>query len=223
VSLLIESVDNEIREKSLLKHKFYQMWSNGSLSVEDLRGYAKEYFEIVKAVPSLVGTVIQNMAPEFGCTDEITAKIWHNLEEENEHIDPWLSFAESIGVTRNELLQYECSYKGKDAVSAMINLAQSSFAAGVSTLYSYEKQLPEISAKKIEGLVNYYGINNEKALNYFKIHQKVDIVHAELWSSIMYSMPETLHRTILDAASKSLVCQNLILDGVCETYLSKSN
>jgi pyrroloquinoline-quinone synthase len=223
VSLLIESVDNEIREKSLLKHKFYQMWSNGSLSVEDLRGYAKEYFEIVKAVPSLVGTVVQNMAPELECTDEITATIRHNLEEENKHIDLWISFAESIGVTRNELLWYECSRKGKDAVSAMINLAHSSFAAGVSTLYSYEKQLPEVSAKKIEGLMNYYGINDEKALNYFKIHQKVDIEHAELWSSIMCSMPESSHHTILDAASKSLICQNLVLDGVCETYLSKSN
>jgi pyrroloquinoline-quinone synthase len=223
VSLLIELVNNEIQERSLLKHKFYQMWSNGSLSVEHLRGYAKEYFQIVKAVPSMVSAVIQNMAPEFGCTAEINAKIRHNMEEENQHMHSWISFAESIGVTRNELLQYECSQKGKDAVSTMINLTQSSFAAAVSTLYSFEKQLPEISAKKIEGLVNYYGINSEKALNYFKIHQTVDIEHAELWSSIMCSMPETLHHTILDAASKSLVCQNLVLDGVCETYLSKSN
>lgn len=223
MSLLIHSVDNKIQEKSLLKHKFYQMWSNGSLSIEELRGYTKEYFQMVKAVPSLVDNVSHRITPELESDDGIGARIEHNLKEEKEHIEPWISFAESIGVTRNELFEYEYSRKAKDAVSTMIELTQGSFAAGVASLYSYEKQLPEISTKKIEGLVNFYGVHNNKALNYFRIHQKVDIEHAEFWCSLLRSMPESLHRTVLDAASKSLACQNLILDGVCDTYLSTKN
>ena len=58
------------------------------------------------------------------------------------------------------------------------------------------------------------------ALEYFKINQKVDIEHSELWRNLLKSMPVSLHETILDTASKSLIYQNMILDGVCDTYLA---
>ena len=105
----------------------------------------------------------------------------------------------------------------------MSELTRLSLASGISTLYTFEKQLPEISAKKIEGLMNFYGVQNDRALEYFKIHQKVDIEHAELWRFLLESMPVSLHESILDAASKSLNYQNMILDGVCETYLTEKN
>jgi pyrroloquinoline-quinone synthase len=223
VSLLIHSVDTAIQDKSLLKHKFYQMWSAGSLSMEDLRGYSKEYFQLVKAVPILVENVLGQVTPELERNFSPTATMKHNLEEEKEHVVPWISFAESIGVTQNELYEYECSAKTQDAIAEMKELTSESFAAGVSTLYTYEKQLPEISTKKIEGLVKFYGMQNRRALNYFRIHEKVDIEHAKLWRSLIDLMPGSQHATILDAASISLKCQNMILDGVCDTYLSNRN
>jgi pyrroloquinoline-quinone synthase len=223
VSLIIHSVDTAIQGKSLLKHRFYQMWSAGSLSMEDLRGYSKEYFQLVKAVPTLVENVLGQVTPELGRNYLPTATMKHNLEEEKEHVVPWISFAESIGVTQNELHGYECSAKTQDAIAEMKELTSESLAAGVSTLYTYEKQLPEISTKKIEGLMKFYGMQNHKALNYFRIHEKVDIEHAKLWRSLIDLMPGSQHATILDAASISLKCQNMILDGVCDTYLSNRN
>jgi pyrroloquinoline-quinone synthase len=223
VSLIIHSVDTAVQDKSLLKHKFYQMWSAGSLSMEDLRGYSKEYFQLVKAVPTLVENVLGQVTPELERKYTPSATMKHNLEEEKEHVVPWISFAESIGVTQNELYEYKCSAKTQDAISGMNDLTSESLAAGVSTLYTYEKQLPEISTKKIEGLVKFYSVQNHRALNYFRIHEKVDIEHAKLWSSLIDLMPGSQHATILDAASVSLKCQNMILDGVFDTYLSKGN
>jgi pyrroloquinoline-quinone synthase len=223
VSQLVSSLDNDIQDKSLLKHKFYQMWSAGSLSIESLRGYSKEYFQLVRAVPVLVNNVLRQVTPEFERNYELSATMRHNLEEEKEHIAPWISFADSIGVTENELNEYECSEKTQEAVAEMLRLTSESVAAGISTLYTYEKQLPEISTKKIEGLVKYYGVQNRRALNYFRIHKKVDIEHAKLWSSLINLMPASQHPTILDAASASLECQNMILDGVCDKYLSNTN
>lgn len=199
------------------------MWSAGSLSIEDLRGYSKEYFQLVKAVPTLVGNVLGQVTPELERKYGLGATITHNLEEEKEHVTPWVSFAESIGVPQDELYEYECSTKTQDAIVKMNELTRRSFAAGVSTLYTYEKQLPEISSKKIEGLVKFYGVKNDKALNYFKIHEKVDIEHAELWRSFLDQVHGSQHESVLDAASKSLENQNMILDGVCDTYLSKRN
>lgn len=223
MSLLVSSLDNDIQDKSLLKHKFYQMWSAGSLSIENLRGYSKEYFQLVKAVPVLVNNVLQQETSELerNCAPRDTMK--RNLEEEKEHIAPWISFADSIGVTQNELYVYECSEKTQDAVAEMLRLTSESFAAGISALYTYEKQLPEISTKKIEGLIKFYGVQNNNALDYFRIHEKVDIEHAKLWRSLIDLMPASQHSTILDAASMSLKCQNMILDGVCDMYLSNVN
>ena len=48
-----------------MKHKFYQLWSAGSLSMKDLQGYSKEYFQLVKAVPSLVGNILEQVTPEL--------------------------------------------------------------------------------------------------------------------------------------------------------------
>lgn len=221
MSLLIRSVDENIQQKSLLKHKFYQLWSAGSLSIEELQGYSKEYFQLVKAVPNLVSNVLEQITPDHQQDIGHANTIRHNLEEEKQHVAPWVSFAESIGVTRNDLYGYACSGKTRDAVLNMSRLTRSSLASGTSTLYTFEKQLPEISAKKIEGLVNFYSIHNDMALEYFKIHQKVDIEHARLWRYLLESMPVSSHETILDAASKSLIYQNMILDGVCETYLTE--
>jgi pyrroloquinoline-quinone synthase len=199
------------------------MWNAGSLSIDDLRGYSKEYFQLVKAVPTLVNNVLLQVSPELERNYSPSAIMKHNLEEEKEHIAPWISFAESIGVRQNELYAYECSAKTQNAIAMMKELTSESFAAGVSTLYTYEKQLPEISTKKIEGLVKFYGVQNDGALNYFRIHEKVDIEHAKLWRSLIDLMPSSHRATILDAASRSLECQNTILDSVCDTYLSHSN
>jgi pyrroloquinoline-quinone synthase len=177
----------------------------------------------VKAVPFLVNNVQLNVTPELDRNYSPRPKIKHNLEEEKEHIAPWISFADSIGVTQNELYEYECSEKTQEAVAEMLRLTNESFAAGISMLYTYEKQLPEISTKKIEGLVKFYGVQSNRALDYFRIHEKVDMEHAKLWGSLIDSMPASQHSTIRDAASVSLKCQNMILDGVCDMYLSNVN
>jgi pyrroloquinoline-quinone synthase len=216
----MQSIDDEIERRSLLKHRFYQLWSAGSLSMADLQGYSKEYFQLVQAVPALVSNVLEQARPALGHHNEYANKIKDNLEEEKRHISPWISFAESIGVPRNELYDYECSSKTRDAVMNMSELTRHSFASGMSALYTFEKQLPEISAKKIEGLINFYGVEGDRTLEYFRIHQKVDIEHADLWRHLLESVPVVEQEMILDAASKSLIYQNMILDGVCDTYLA---
>ena len=82
MSLLIHSLDDNIQQRSLLKHKFYQLWSAGLLSMKDLQGYSKEYFQLVKAVPSLVGNILEQVTPELEPNFGHVNIIKHNLEEE---------------------------------------------------------------------------------------------------------------------------------------------
>ena len=43
---IIQKIDEMIEERSLLKHPFYQMWSDGKLTQESLAGYSKDFMMI---------------------------------------------------------------------------------------------------------------------------------------------------------------------------------
>ena len=63
MNFLISEIDRIIEERSLLKHPFYQSWSDGTLTREALAGYSKEYYQLVKAVPIFM-TQLMDHVPE---------------------------------------------------------------------------------------------------------------------------------------------------------------
>ena len=58
---LIQEIDSIIEERSLLKHPFYQAWSDGKLTRESLAGYSKEYYQLVKAVPIFMAQLMDHV------------------------------------------------------------------------------------------------------------------------------------------------------------------
>jgi pyrroloquinoline-quinone synthase len=52
-----------------------------------------------------------------------------------------------------------------------------SMAQAVAAFYAYESQVPEIAARKIEGLRKFYGITEARALAYFAVHMEADVRH----------------------------------------------
>ena len=53
----IATLDGIISEKSLLKHPFYQAWTAGTLPMEKLREYAKQYFHFEAAFPTFLSAI----------------------------------------------------------------------------------------------------------------------------------------------------------------------
>ena len=97
---VIQRIDKIIEERSLLKHPFYEMWSDGKLTQESLAGYSKEYFQLVKAVPEFMAPIIEK-AP-----DSVVSELVDNQQEESDHIKPWISFAGELGISEDELISY---------------------------------------------------------------------------------------------------------------------
>ena len=208
---LVERIDSEIERKSLLKHAFYQMWSEGKLTVDHLQGYSKEYFQLVKAVPAFV----QNIAASN--TDvSIKADIEGNMKEEAEHVEPWTRFAGAMGVSQTDLVSYAGAAKTNEAVAKMMDLSKTSFEEAVAAMYAFEAELPRISRKKIDGLLKFYGKTGDDALNYFKIHEEADVRHAQVWRDLLSRLPVDRCERAFAAAVKSLEAQNLLLDSVQE-------
>jgi pyrroloquinoline-quinone synthase len=214
---LLQRIDLEIERHSLLKHKFYRLWSEGRLNVDQLKGYAMEYFQLVKAVPLLVRNVMSS------CTNDTNLKyaLGENYREESEHIDLWVKFAVSMGIKSDELVDYVPSDTTNKVVRFLIALTKKSFEQGAAAMYAYEKQLPEISRSKINGLTQFYSLGNSReGIEYFTVHEEADVRHAAVWKSIIESVSHDPSESLYQAATDSLWAQNKLLDSVCERYLS---
>ena len=207
---IVQKIDSEIEKRSLLKHSFYQMWSEGRLTVDHLQGYSKEYFQLVKAVPKFVEGIAKG-------TDN--QDIADNAKEEAEHVEPWVRFASALGVSRNDLVNYAGADKTNAAVAKMMGLASASFEEAVAAMYAYEMELPKISRSKIDGLKKFYRMDSEDATKYFEIHEEADVRHAQVWREILQKIPADRQQGAFAAAVESLKAQNMLLDSVQEKYV----
>ena len=49
------SIDTKVAERAMLNHRFYQAWTEGRLTLDALRAYARQYFHHVEAFPAEPG------------------------------------------------------------------------------------------------------------------------------------------------------------------------
>jgi pyrroloquinoline-quinone synthase len=209
---VVQRIDSEIEKRSLLKHSFYKMWSEGKLTLDHLQGYSKEYFQLVKKVPKFV----ESIAEVTGNSDVII----NNAREEAEHVELWVRFAAALGVSKSDLIGYGGSEKTNQAVANLMALANlTSEEEAVAAMYAYEMELPKISRSKIDGLKKLYGMDSEDATKYFEIHEEADVRHAQVWREILQRIPLERTESAFNAAIKSLQAQNMLLDSVHEKYV----
>jgi len=212
---------NEIIETHhLLKHPFYQLWNQGKLTLMMLQEYAQEYYLQVHNFPTYVS------ATHAACDDiNIRKMLLENLIEEERgsahHPELWLRFAEGLGVERNAVLNRESLNKTQESVQILKALSRSEEPEkGLAALYAYESQFPQVSTTKIAGLEEFYGINEESALSFFKVHEKADEIHSQMTRKALLQLCQTTEQqeAALEAAQKAVDAFNLLLDGVYEEY-----
>ncbi|ABK78301.1 pyrroloquinoline quinone (Coenzyme PQQ) biosynthesis protein C [Cenarchaeum symbiosum A] len=211
---LVAEIDRMVEERSLLKHPFYVMWSDGDLTLDSLAGYSKEYFQLVKAVPGFMSPIVDAAPPG------VAGELAENMQEEEDHILPWTRFARSLGVDGEELSTYAGLDETRRAVGGLSAL-MGSYEGGACAMYAFEKEIPEISRIKMEGLAEFYGITGAEATEYFRLHTEADIRHAASWRGILEGASGQ-HEGLLEAAKRSISAQNLLLDGCHRAYCTVS-
>lgn len=219
----ISEVNGTIQKRSLLQHPFYQKWNEGKLTVDELREYAKQYYHFVKHFPRFVSCVHSN------CEDVDTRKIlMQNLADEEgyktdiaDHPRLWINFAESLGLTEEEVKTAKPIREVEDLVDGMYELTRSpEFTLGLAALYAYESQVPEISRTKIDGLKKFYGIDADKALEFFKVHEEADVYHSKDEMDIMVRENGSLEdqKRLINTVDESAALMWNFLDGVYNNY-----
>ena len=173
-----KELNQKLNKYHLLNHPFYKSWNEGKLTREIIKDYAEQYYQHVKAFPRYIS------ATHSLCEDIEKRKILlENLnDEENQNADHpslWKNFALAMGADEKKIEEVKTEQFTKDMIDNFFKNGRSSYAEGLASLYTYERQIPEIAETKIQGLKKYYGVNSEKGLEFFEAHKEADVYHRE--------------------------------------------
>jgi pyrroloquinoline-quinone synthase len=221
---LREQLAAVVNRKHLLNHPFYVAWTEGKLSREHLKHYAIQYFQNVKAFPTYLSAIHFNTLDVPGAI-AIRQEILENLieEERGEQNHPalWQRFAIALGATPTELEATPALPTTENLVGTFRNLCLNvPFYAGLAALYAYESQIPEIAGIKIEGLKQFYGMENAEDYKFFTVHQKADVYHTETSANLIEQYADTPEKAteVLAAAETAATALWQFLDGVYDAY-----
>lgn len=207
---VINRVNQVISELHLLKHTFYQAWSKGELSREILQRYAAQYYHQVGTFSRFISSVHK------GCPHlEARIVLVDNLSDEDHGNHPglWMQFAEGMGASKESVLNEKPIPETDRMVNKFYELADRDWRDGLCALYAYECQVPEVSASKIDGLKKFYGIQDERTLEFFTAHQIYDVEHSRQVAELIerYVEPERAEQATREAATALWG----FLDGMC--------
>ena len=213
-----------VMEYSMLKHPFYVAWSEGKLSKAVLAEYAKQYYAHVRAFPTYVSAV-HSRCEDLSIRQELLENLIEEERGDENHPELWLRFAESLGVAREEAKAAELLPTTKDSVSRLQSLTRSEdYREGLAALLAYESQIPEVALTKRQGLKSFYGLADERAVSFFRVHESIDVLHQQVEMQILTDQcqtPETRSRAI-SAAQESAKALWGFLDGVTDAYLTSA-
>jgi pyrroloquinoline-quinone synthase len=180
-------IDTKVAERAMLKHPFYQAWTHGQLSLDDLRAYARQYFHHVEAFPHAVSAV------HSVCPDRDGRRMLaENLAEEEgieagkqDHASLWLMFACGLGENEDSVRGQKLNPETQALIETFRKLSRRSYAAGLGALYAYESQFSGVATAKIEGLMDRYGIADEETLRFFRVHESADVEHSAVCRELL--------------------------------------
>jgi pyrroloquinoline-quinone synthase len=199
----VQTLDASIASRHLLHHTFYQRWTDGTLTREELRDYAGQYFHYAMAFPTFISAMHQH-------TDDIVVRqmLLENLIEEERgaenHPELWLRFCESLGLDREDVKSGIANDATRALIATMKSLARDgALHEGLAALYAYESQIPAVAKAKIEGLAQNYGISAERDIAFFSVHMDADVAHSQTSREILRDLCDTPEKTAAaDAAAK---------------------
>jgi len=175
---VLARIDQARRDNNVLEHPFYQRWSAGELSAEELDFYAGEYRHAVLALAEASEAVAAKAEPEH------RAGLERHAAEERSHVALWDQFAAAARdggslATKGVLEDSACLPLSETEQCARAWAAGEDVLEHLAVLYAIEAGQPEIAQTKLDGLVERYGYSPEgPAVEYFRLHATLDVEHA---------------------------------------------
>ena len=195
-----KELNNKLDQYHLLNHPFYKSWNEGKLTREIIKDYAEQYYQHVKAFPRYIS------ATHSICEDIEKRKILlENLQDEEnpnaDHPKLWKNFALAMGADPDKIENVKREWFTNDMIENFFYQARKSYAEGLASLYTYERQIPEIAETKIRGLKKFYGVTSKEGLEFFEAHKAADVIHRKECEKLL----DALTKEEKDKAEKASV------------------
>ena len=181
-------LDARIAKFDLLCHPFYKAWSEGQLTREDLREYALDYYEHVRAFPTYLAELALRL-DESHTRRAVLANMGEEMGHEKgrpsgpSHAELWMDFAVGMGAGK-EFARPVLS-EIKELVQHFNGVAsEGTVEEALAAFYAYESQVPRIATEKERGLRAWYGAD-DKTCSYFTLHQTADLYHSQVWRKLL--------------------------------------
>jgi len=217
---IANEVDRMIEKRSLLKHPFYQAWQKGELELDTLRTYAGQYYHHVLAFPQYVSGAHAS-CPQQNDRQELLENLIEEERGEENHPELWLRFGDALGVPREVIVEEQWLPETKHLVDTYRDVTKNgSFAEAATALYCYESQVPEVAKTKIAGLEKFYGVDDERGLQFFTVHIGADEWHAEVGRGFIDRYGDEDPEAVRATAKRCLDALWGFLDGVQRTRVA---
>ena len=212
-----KKLNEQLDKYHLLNHYFYKAWNEGKLNREIIKDYAEQYYQHVKAFPRYIS------ATHSLCEDLSKRKILlENLQDEEkdgaDHPKLWKNFAVAMGSDSKKIEEVKEEKFTTDLIDNFFKNGRSSYAEGLASLYTYERQIPEIAETKIRGLKNHYGVSSKEGLEFFEVHKAADVYHREACEKLLDDLSlEEQQKAEASALSTAKYLWNF-LSGIAEKH-----
>lgn len=216
----IARLDDQIQTKPLLQHSFYVRWQEGRVSMEELQGYAKEYYPFEREFPRFV-SAIHSRCESPALRQQLLENLVHEERGEKNHRELWLRFGEGLGVRRDQAEEHFHSDETEFLLRTFRKHTTSENPIdGLAALYAYERQQPEVAGTKIEGLERHYNVTSDSALEFFRAHQVYDVEHSKTEGELLMELckDEASQKRALEVVAETCGALYEFLDGVERRY-----
>jgi pyrroloquinoline-quinone synthase len=196
-----ERIESSRQRWNVLEHPFYQRWSDGELTREELARYSGQYRHAVEAIATLSAAAADAL-PDH---DELR----RHAAEELGHVRLWDGFVDAVGGETN-------APPTSETVSCVQDWAGDGDALELlGRLYAVEVSQPAVSRTKREGLIGRYGFEDGPGTAYFKVHEGRDVEHAaEVRELVSELATDADADHIVAAAERAYEANWRLLDGV---------
>ena len=215
---LSRRIDEIVQDRSLLKHPFYQAWTEGALPIESLKEYAGQYYHFEAAYPTFLSG-LHYRCPDQRIRQLLLENLWDEEHGPENHVELWLRFCDALGLDREQVRTGGPVTATAALVSTYKDLtSRAPMAAGAAALYAYEVQVPEVAKVKLEGLRQFYDLGEQGAVAFFEVHRTLDEEHSAAEKEMVLTLASTEDEqaATLDAVDKATDSLWQFLDGVYE-------
>lgn len=194
---------------NVLEHPFYQRWSRGELTREELRVYAGQYRHAVVALAEGARRAA-SAAPA-----DLRPALEAHAAQEASHVTLWDGFAGAMGAP--EATTEVATAQTTACARAWAGDGERDLLRSLVALYAIESGQPAVSATKARGLRAHYGVEGGEGTAYFDLHAELDVEHAAAERALIEPRLDGADVDALLAEAEAVLEANWrLLDGVEE-------